>query len=228
MKKISKSLIIFIMCCIGATSLTSCINGDDNGGIDPETYQQYLTSMSGIYYGSSTEWQYENKLRFYNDTITTTSSDYMAKVDSITGIVASFSKDSTFAIAGVPGRVLAKELPEKYNDLKQAIENASNQTLRGSFEFYSINQYVSYFTAVPTSVTYPDLEYGGEKHKVTIAFWYPTGGSFIYMNSRQSVILSLYMAAVYVDDNKVYDIYTPSSTDNLDQIKACLEFTVSR
>ena len=88
MKKISKSLIIFIMCCIGATSLTSCINGDDNGGIDPETYQQYLTSMSGIYYGSSTEWQYENKLRFYNDTITTTSSDYMAKVDSITGSVS--------------------------------------------------------------------------------------------------------------------------------------------
>lgn len=88
MKNLSR-LFALLMCCTMAVSLTSCLGTDDDGGIDPETYKTWLQQMSGNYYGGST-WQTQNKIYFFNDTITDKNNEN--KVDSITGITASSTK----------------------------------------------------------------------------------------------------------------------------------------
>ena len=80
MKRFNK-LFIILLCCVGAMSITSCINSDDDGGIDPETYRTYLTQMAGPYNGFSSDWRYQNKIYFYNDTITDKNNPY--KTDSV-------------------------------------------------------------------------------------------------------------------------------------------------
>lgn len=205
MKKLNK-LFIILLCCFGAMSATSCLNNDDNGGIDPELYQTYLTNISGTYYGDNSDWRYQNKIYFYNDTIT--GSTLSEKIDSIVGITISFSKyDSTFAITNVPGRVLAKEIPDEYKEMREAIDAAPMQTIKGKFIFYNISSY-AYYMIYPETVTYEDLNYGGETHDVSIVFWSPVAsGVYGYMDKKQVVNLSVYLASVYVDDKKVIDIY---------------------
>ena len=225
MKKLNK-LFAILLCCIGTVSVTSCLNDDDNGGVDPEVYKTYLTNISGIYYGNTSDWRYANKIYFYNDTITGQTTK--EKTDSITGISGSFGKDSTFAITGVPGRVLAKEIPDDHMELKEAIENAPAKTIRGGFVFFDINQY-AFFMVYPQSVTYEDLTYGGEKHKVTVVFWSPSStGIFGYVNNKQIVQASLYMAAIYVDDKKEIEIFDVNDGDSMQQLRAQLLIQLSR
>lgn len=198
MKKLSNLFIIFA-CFISAMSLTSCLGDDDDNGIDPETYRRYLTSMSGIYYGSSSG-IYQNKIYFYNDTISKEN-----KTDSIMDIRGAInSADSTFTITGVPGRVFAKELGDDHKDLKEALENAPNQSITGKIILTSIQQYV-YFMVYPVSVTYPSLTYGGNTHKVTVRFWNPSLNLGLYgyvdKNSREALQFNIYVADIVIDDN---------------------------
>ena len=205
MKRFNK-LFVILLCCLGTLSATSCLNNDDNGGIDPELYETYLSNISGTYYGDNSNWKYQNKIYFYNDTIKANS--LSEKLDSIVGITVSFSKyDSTFAVTNVPGSLLAKELPDEYKELREAIGYAPVQTLRGKFIFYSVSPY-AYFMVYPQSVTYKSLAYDGGTHDVTIAFWSPTtSGVYGYESNKQIVNISLYLAAVYIDDKKAIDIY---------------------
>lgn len=224
MKKLNK-LFAILLCCIGTMSVTSCLNDDDSGTIDPEVYKTYLSNISGIYYGNSSDWRYENKIYFYNDTIT--GKNTKEKTDSVTGISAVFSKDSTFAITGVPGRVLAKEIPDTHKELKEAIEKAPAKTIKGGFVFHSIDQY-AYFMVYPQSVTYENLAYGGGNHKVTIVFWSPVAtGVYGYVDKKQIVQASVYMAGIYIDDKKEIEIYNGSDT-GMSQLKAQLLISVSR
>ena len=69
MKAFNK-LVVILVCLLGTVSLASCINGDDNFGLDPAVESSYRTSISGSYVGSTGgNWQLENKIYFYNDTI---------------------------------------------------------------------------------------------------------------------------------------------------------------
>lgn len=213
MKRFSK-LFIILLCCVGAMSLTSCLNSDDDGGIDPETYATYLSQMSGSYYGSSTDYRYQNKIYFYNDTITDPNNTN--KTDSIEGITGYVNRaDSTFTIYNVPGRVLAKEIPESYQELKDAIEAAPNQNVKGQLILTDISSYV-YFFAYPMSVVYDELTYGGETHNdICIAFWGPTMGIFGTVNSHRVLQLSLCPAAVYEGETLITSISSNSSSEEL-------------
>lgn len=54
MKKLKNMFLLFMGIFMAATSLTSCLNNDDDfQGIDPQTYQQYMTYMSGTYTGKT-------------------------------------------------------------------------------------------------------------------------------------------------------------------------------
>lgn len=206
MKRFSK-LFCIMLCAVTAASLASCLGSDDDGGIDPETYKAWLTSISGNYYGNDGSWTTENKIYFYNDTITGES-----KTDSITGVDVSFYGDSTVVVSNVPGRLLAKAI--KDNDaLKTAIENTYSQTLKAKFIFYNIqNPYASYFV-YPAEVTYPSLAYNGGTHKVTVKFYYPSGGAFLIDGSSRKVSLSFCVEGIYLDDSVVPSIYDELSTD---------------
>lgn len=208
MKRLSK-LFTLVLCLAAGLSVTSCVESSDDNTISPETYQAYLTSISGSYFGSSSEWQYENKIYFINDTITDRKNTQ--KLDSITGIDVRFSVDSTVTVNYVPGRLIAKELPVEYQDLKDAIENAPNQTLKARFMFYQVAQGYASYTIYPETLTYPELEYGGAKHKVDVVFYYPTAGAFAFGSGRSAIRFTLSMAGIYEDDKLKYTIYDGSS-----------------
>ncbi len=223
MKKLSR-LFALLMCCTMAVSLTSCLGTDDDGGIDPETYKTWLQQMSGNYYGGST-WQTQNKIYFFNDTIT--DKNNKNKVDSITGITASFYKgDSTLVINGIPGRILAKEIKE--NDaLKQAIENANMQSLKAKFILSNVSGNVAYYLTYPYDITYPALQYNGETHKVTLKFYGPSFGGYQYSQASELHMIDLYLMGVYVDDKLTYTIC--DSPNNEEQMKkAILQAIVTR
>lgn len=223
MKKLSK-LLAFFICCVTATTMTSCLGTDDNGGIDPETYKLWLDQMSGNYYGGST-WKTENKAYFYNDTIT--DENNKNKIDSIVGITASYYKgDTTLTVSGIPGRLLAKEI--KGNDaLKEALENAYMQTLKAKFNFYNITGQWAYYLAFPYDITYPSLTYNGETHKVSFKFYSPSVGIYQYESTTEMHLIDFYLMGVYIDDELAYPI-CENTNDEEQMKKALIEVFVTR
>lgn len=201
MRKINK-LFAIVLCCVGAMSLVSCIDSDD--GIDSKTYQQYLTSIAGNYSGATSDYRYENKLKFYNDTITDKNNPN--KIDSIMSVMGSVRMDSSFVITGVQGKVLALNFPDEYKDLKEAIEKAPDQTITGKFVFASVGQ-TSLMMLYPEPIVYPELTYGGQTHKnITINFWGPSGGYFTNSSYIRVLELPVFMAYVYEGDKKLFSI----------------------
>lgn len=202
MKKFNK-LFIILLCCVGAMSVTSCLGDDDDYGLDPETVRLYLTQMSGMYYGSSSDPAYINQIRFYNDTITDKNNPN--KIDSITNISLAISaQDSTFAISNVPGKIFTKELTDEHKELREAINNAPNQVVRGKIIPYSGQNNIISSMIYPSSISYPSLTYGGETHKVLLRFYNPslTYGAYGYLdNSKQAVQFNIYLADIIIDDN---------------------------
>lgn len=202
MKKLN-SLFIILLCCVSAMSVTSCLGDDDDYGLDPETYRQYLTLMSGMYYGDSSKEEYKNKIYFFNDTITDKENEN--KQDAIGNISLAISaQDTTFAISNIPGKIFTKELPDEYKELREAINNAPNQVLRGKLDLNQENSGYVYFLTYPTSITYSSLNYGGKAHKVTLRFYHPSLTLGVYGsvdNSKQAVQFNIYLADIIIDDD---------------------------
>ncbi len=224
MKNLSR-LFAILICCTMAVSLTSCLGTDDDSGIDAETYQKWLSQMSGTYYGG-TSYQTKNRVYFINDTIT--DKNNKNKLDSITGITASYYKgDSTIVVNGISGRVLAKEI--KDNDaLKKALEEAYSPTLKAKFVIYNIlNSNIAYYLAYPYDITYPELKYNGETHKVSFKLYSPAIGAYQYTANAELNVIDFYVLGIYVDDKLAYTIC--DNTNNEDQMKkAFLEVVVGR
>lgn len=224
MKRLSR-LFTIMLCCTAAVSLTSCLGNDHESGIQPEEYKQLLNSISGFYMGGST-WQTQNKIYFYNDTITDKNNPL--KTDSITGISATFFKgDSTVVVEGVSGRVLAKELTG-HDDLKKALEDYLAQPIKAKFIFFNVNSPQASYFVYPFDVTYPSLKYpNGETHEVTFKFYSPSLGVFQSLNTQQANIFEFYLMGVYVDGKLLQTIYD-GSDDNNKMKKALLRICVTR
>lgn len=174
MKRFNK-LFIILLCCVGAMSVTSCLDSDDGYSLDPELVRQYYTQMRGSYYGGTG--LYANKVYFYNDTIT--DKNNTSKTDSLSGYglnggvnytTTLAGRDSvSFVLNGVSGRVLAKEIDgEQHKGLKEAIENAGNLQIKGQIAIYNIQGQVAYMYFYPMSVELKGLNYDGGTHDVTI------------------------------------------------------------
>lgn len=214
-----------MICCTMAVSLTSCLGTDEEEGIDPETYQLWLSQMSGNYYGGNT-WQTANKIYFVNDTITDKNNEN--KIDSIMGITAGCYKgDSTIVINGIPGKLLAKEI--KDNDaLKKAIEGAYAQTLKAKFVLYNVlNSSLVYYLAYPYDITYPSLQYNGETHKVTFKFYGPSVGGYQYTKSAELNVIDFYLLGIYIDDKLAYTVCN-NVNDEEQMKKALIEVIFAR
>lgn len=217
MKRLSR-LFTIILCCTAAVSLTSCLGDDNDGGISTEEYSQWLTNISGFYMGGST-WQKQNKVYFYNDTITDKNNP--SKTDSITGITATFFKgDTTVVVQGMPGRVLAKELTG-HDDIKQALEYDSRQAMKAKFDFFSISYPQINFYIYPFDVTYSSLRYpNGDTHDVTFKFGAPSLGAYQSLSNLQASVLDFYLIEVFVDGQRIQTVY--DGTNDKDKIKKAL------
>lgn len=207
MKRFPKILSI-MLCAVSALSLFSCLDSDDDGGIEPAVYKQWLTQMSGYYYGTDGDWKLENKIYFYNDTISGNN-----KTDSITGITANIYSDSTIVINNVPGRLLAKNIKDN-EELKTAIEDQLPTTMKAKFLIYNISSPYAYYFVYPSEVTYPNVVYKNGNHKVTVKFYGPSQGAFLNESSGSKISVPFYVEGVYLDNNVVPSIYDNESYDN--------------
>lgn len=208
--KVLSRLSVFVLCCMATMSLVSCLNSDDDNSMSDEDYKIYTTLISGYYYGGT--------MYFYNDTITTNTS----KVDSVSSLSAVISTDSTILIQNVPGRVLAKCI-SNHDALKEAIENAESKTLKARYLLYNnTSSGYLYYYVYPVSVTYDELTYNGNTHKVEIAFYTPTLG--VYYNNM--VDIPFYLAGVYQDGDQLELFYDNGSDAN--NTKSLLEFYASK
>lgn len=228
MKRFNK-LFIILLCCVGAMSVTSCLDSDDDYSLDPEVVRSYYTQMRGSYPGGV--YPYNNKVYFYNDTIT--DKNNTNKIDSLSGYGVSGGinytttldgRDSvTLVLNGVSGRVLAKEIDgEQHKGLKEAIENAPNQSIRGRIAMYNIQGEVAYWYLYPMSVEYKDLQYDGGTHDVIISFWSPVGGNYFMSNANKVIQFPLVMASVWVDGNETVRIYNANSQHQEEYMRALL------
>lgn len=216
-----------MICCTATVSLTSCLGNDNDSGISPEEYKTWLSNISGFYMGGST-WQKQNKIYFYNDTITDKNNP--TKTDSITGISATFFKgDSTVVVQGITNRVLAKEIKDN-DDLKKALEDGfpQTQTMKAKFVFHYISSPQANYFVFPYDVTYPTLKFpNGETHEVTFKFHSPSLGVFQSLSTEQANLLQFYLKGVYVDGKLVQTIY--DNSDDEEKLKrALLQVYVSR
>lgn len=228
MKRFNK-LFIILLCCVGAMSVTSCLDSDDGYSLDPELVRQYYTQMRGSYYGGTG--LYANKVYFYNDTIT--DKNNTSKTDSLSGYdlkggvnytTTLAGRDSvSFVLNGVSGRVLAKEIDgEQHKGLKEAIENAGNLQIKGQIAIYNIQGQVAYMYFYPMSVELKGLNYDGGTHDVTISFWYPGLGYYFMQDAHKVLQFPLVMASILVDGNETVKIYDGSSYDETAYRKALL------
>lgn len=212
---------MLILCCVATVSFTSCLSDDSDSGIDDTTYQSWLTSISGSYAGSSSNWQLQNKIYFYNEESNT---------DSICDVYVRFYKaDSTVTVEDVPGYVFAKEITGN-DELKKALQNTDiMQTLKAKFVFYNISSPYAYYAVFPYSIEYPSLAYeNGETHKVTVNFVSGAYSGIYYSSSVSSMNqFSFYVANIYVDGNLDQTIYDGSSDDEK-AARACLTVFCSR
>ena len=219
MKKFNK-LFIILLCCIGAMSVTSCLNSDDGGGLSDEEKHQYTLDIVGLYNGGGGE--YANKIVFTNDTLPEDTKNPL-KLDTIVGgvrgamynTVTAAGKDSaTFEINGVPGRLLAKELKDdKYKGLKKALEEAQSRPIRGTFYVQYLQYGTVLFNCITNDIKFSDLNYDGGTHDVTIKFCFPTIGSYEFVDLHKKVIIPLYIDKIDIDEGKetiqIYDTTSP-------------------
>lgn len=225
MKKFNK-LFIILLCFVGAMSVTSCLNSDGDGGIDPETYKAWLSAMYGPYYGSSSDYRYQNKIFYYYDD----EEENKIKTDYILGVVVNInSLDTAFTVSNATGRVLAKQIPDTYKDLRDALESYDQPiSINGKFDFTGISQN-AYFTIYNTSATINNLEYGGETHDITVAFWgYPySSGAYGRMGEYDIIEIYLCLGAIFIDDSQTPLFEYPISSQ-ADLTKATLFLRATR
>ena len=200
-------------------------NEEDDYGLSPEVEKAWRMAISGSYVGATDSgWHLENKIYFYNDTLKGTT--VAEKTDSVTGVIGRFNTDSTFTISNVPGRLLAKEFPARYSDMKKALEEGPALMINGSYIISNVTSNVAALL-FGAAVEIPSLTYGGETHQnIRILFWQNIA-TYGYISGHKAVELPMYVAAVYEGDNKLFDIYDGQST-GIEQYKACLMVRIVR
>lgn len=205
MKRFPKIFCI-VLCAIATASLASCLDSDDDGGIDPVTYKTWLTQMSGSYYGDDSSYKTANKIYFYNDEITGNN-----KTDSIEGIDVRITTDSTLYVNNIPGTLFSNSI--KDNDaLKAALDNAPAKTLTGKFLIYNISSPFAYYQIAPQEISYNGLNYDGGSHDVKIQFYTYGGGAFYSATNTRQVQFNFILGDIKVDGNTVESKYGDSWT----------------
>ena len=146
------------------------------------------------------------------------------------GVVVNInSLDTAFTVSNATGRVLAKQIPDTYKDLRDALESYDQPiSINGKFDFTGISQN-AYFTIYNTSATINNLEYGGETHDITVAFWgYPySSGAYGRMGEYDIIEIYLCLGAIFVDDSQTPLFEYPISSQ-ADLTKATLFLRATR
>jgi len=200
MKNLFK-LFIVLFCCAAAMSLTSCLNSE-NDSLDSETAKQYMTNMSGPYYG---------KMRFYKYNEGNATSATTVQYDSIMSLSWTMGADSIIKssygsiINCLDSAIIVKEDDTKYKSLAEALRDyAGTATLTGAYWIPSQSAIsssgINFNAQMSVSAK---LNYDGADHYVYFIFTQQTGYyAGIWTTTRQLQIQQV-LYCVYISDKAV-------------------------
>jgi hypothetical protein len=176
---------------MAAVTFTSCLNDDDDEpALTPEEYQAAFQAIKGDYtgkliYADPTTAGTTNK----NDTL-----DVNWRIDT----------DSTVTVVNFPSAPLAAYITN--TEISKLIAQQPAQEFKLLYGIYD-NTPIT-FLINPKTITYDGLEYGGEKHKIEIAFYTFNNYSYGVYNKfsdsgevekTPTMYMQILVGGVYVD-----------------------------
>ena len=188
--------LILGFCCAIATSLTSCLNSDDdndNKGLSQTQISQCFAAVRGTYTGKMI---YPSRSALYGtDTI---------------DVNWSVGADTMLILKPFPSKVIAEQISD--TDLKKAmLEQDYTNELKCYLGFYAINSEVQLLVG-PMSIDFP-VFYKEKTHTLSIYFW---GNNYSYgykSVSTGAMGAQIVLAAAYLDNNQDTNyIYNSSSS----------------
>ena len=174
--------IAFMVCCIliGST-LTSCLNNnDDNTGLTKEQQKSAYLQVKGDYNGKLVYSKLLSDSKYTNDTL---------------DISWSLDTDSTLQIKKFPSSVLAQNITN--GSIKKTMTASDSVDIKCYTGFYSLSPVA--FVVNPLSVTY-NLTYDGAAHKVQVVFYVNNSYSFgVYQPTTSTLTMQIVEAGIFVD-----------------------------
>lgn len=182
MKKLRFLSLLF--CAIAALSFTSCLDDDDDNDnrLSPQDVATCYNLTRGTYTG---------KAYFSKDPTTTVTNNN----DSAT-VAWSITSDSTMTLQAIPARIFASGITNA--DVKNAIANEPNVDIPCRISYFRTSPVQ--WLINPATVTFNNVQYNGETHKIEIGFYIDTYYSFgSYNLTNSSMQLQIIVAGAYVD-----------------------------
>ena len=183
MKKQTNKLSFWLVGCLVMLGLSFAAcnpGGDDNHTLTPEQQQQAYQQARGNYAGKL----FFSRLDATNGNI----------VKDSTAIRWEINTDSTLIIKAFPMRLFAEYVND--NALKAALRNAPDQDIKCFTYYYHLNPVGFFINPVSPVFT---LNYGGQDHKISIAFFIRNSYSFGVLNSARLSQMQIIAASLQVD-----------------------------
>lgn len=191
-----------VLCCVAAMSLTftSCTDDTGDSNITAAQALQAYNAVKGSYTGKM----------IYNATNPNNSSD---DTDTL-AVTWQIATDSTLVINDFPTSLLAENVLDA--DMKAALLAEPNQDLTCYTNYFRLSPVA--FWVTPKAPAF-NVTYGGNTHKIQIAFYGNSSYSFGAMTTTGKMQIQLVEAAVYVDGTlsssamttiKVYNLISDS------------------
>ena len=193
MKKFT--LFSVISCIVAALAFTSCNSdtSDSYQGLTKEQIQACFLATQGTHTGNMV-YAAENKANIKDQT------------DTIQ-VGWTINTDSTMTIYNFPAKAIAEQI--KYNDdLKAALAEQPNRNISCSI-YYCVASPIQ-FLIVPHNVTYENVEYAGQSHKVEVVFYWNNYSFGQYVpTANKPMEMQIFAAKLLVDGNETsYGITT--------------------
>ena len=180
MKKIT--FIAIVGCIMSAISLTSCNS-------DSESSYKDLTAAEIQQCFNATRGNHNGKMIY----AALNKANVADKFDTIS------INDSTMTIYDFPAKALAEKITGK-DELKEALASQPDRTLKCAISYVNANPIQ--FLVGPSNLTY-ELNYGGQKHKAEIRFYWNTYSFGQYSSSsKHPMQMQIWAAQLMIDGNE--------------------------
>lgn len=187
-----QSLLGLLLCALMSIGLTSCLSDDDNSnnGLTKEQIAECYNATRGSYNGNMV----------YKKDATSTS---VSNNDTV-AVSWSILTDSTMNIYNVPAKAIASVFTD--SDIKQAVSEQADKVINCAIAYYNISngtdantKYITWLVG-PMSITYDNVTYKGETHKVQVSFYASNYYSFGMCNtSTRKCQMQLILYGAYID-----------------------------
>lgn len=174
---------VTMACCMAAMGLTSCINDNDDSSreLSKEELAYCLNTVKGTYQGD---------LIYIAKNV----KDISDNTDTLK-ISWNIANDSIMTIKDFPTRLLTANISDE--KLKAALAEAPNQDIKCRIGF--INASPVQYLINPNTPSY-NINYDGSEHKIQVAFYANSTGSFGSFNQTKKVLyMQIIEGAIYMD-----------------------------